>query len=77
MLKTIYSERGMSEKVKEETTFMLFLDLLHEYEGNFIIIIIQKVFQTYISGNNNGDFFNFVVLLHTFLTLELSVVTIS
>ena len=41
MLKTIYSERGTSERVKEETTFMLFLDLLHECEGNFSIIIFQ------------------------------------
>ena len=48
MLKTIYSERGTSERVKEETTFMLFLDLLHECEGNFIIIIVHKVFQIHV-----------------------------
>lgn len=46
-LRTIYSERGTSERVKEETTFMLFLDLLHECEGNFIIFIVHEVFQIY------------------------------
>lgn len=38
MFKKIYSERGTSERVKEETTFMLFLDLLHECEGMHINI---------------------------------------
>ena len=46
MLKPKYSERGSSDRVKEETTFMLFLDLLHECEGmvihNFHDIVIAQ-----------------------------------
>ena len=38
MLNTTYSQRGSSERVKEETTFMLFLDLLHECEGTVCIL---------------------------------------
>ena len=33
MFKTIYSERGSSQRVKEEITFMLFLELLQDCEG--------------------------------------------
>ena len=36
MLRTIYSEKGTSERFKEEATFMLFLDLLRDCEGNSV-----------------------------------------
>ncbi len=29
-----FSERGSNERLKEEATFMLFMDLLHNFEGN-------------------------------------------
>ena len=40
MLKPRYSDKGSTERIKEEATFMLFLDLLHECEG--IIVLWEK-----------------------------------